>query len=189
MERVDILEFREARALVEAALRRGRTDHALLIGIGVAYGLRISDLLALRWRDLLAESGEVKSWVQVREQKTGRIRVCRTPRWLIPLVGAHLKKHGAIDPEAKIFSFSRVRAWQILKEYGKICGLQKRISPHSLRKCFCTAIYQLTRDPVLACQFTGHRSGAALLAYIGYPAPTVARIWEKWARQWGDDGD
>lgn len=169
--------------MVDAALKAGRTRDAFLIAAGTAYGLRISDLLALQWGTILDEAGRPRVWVELKEQKTGFRRVCRTPNWLLPVLDAFINDIGPenIDPNARIFNISRVRAWQLLKAWAQACGVKKRISPHSLRKCFCTAIYRLTRDPVLACQFTGHKNAANLLRYIGYPSPTVERIWEQFA--------
>ncbi len=183
MERADVLELKEVRAMMAAAMAAGRTRDALLIGLGAAYGLRIGDLLALTWGTILDEAGRPRAWVEFTERKNRTRRVCRTPNWLLPVLDAYINEVGAenIDPNARIFHISRVRAWQILKAWAEACGVRKRISPHSLRKCFCTTIYRLTRDPVLACQFTGHKNAANLLRYIGYPSPTVERIWARFA--------
>lgn len=182
MNRADVLELAEVKRMAQAALSAGQTRDALLIGLGTALGLRITDLLRLHWRDLLDERGQLREWVDVFERKNKSRRVVRTPKWLGPIIEAHFRTIGGLpDLESRIFAISRQRAWVILRKWAEAAGVRKRISPHSLRKCFCTTVYSLTRDPVLACTFTGHKNPAQLLRYIGYASPTVERIWAEYA--------
>lgn len=182
MNRADVLELTEVKRMAQAALSAGQTRDALLIVLGTALGLRITDLLRLHWKDVLDERGRLREWVNVFERKNKSRRVVRTPKWLAPIVEAHLEVLGGLpDPEARIFVISRQRAWVILRKWAEAADVRKRISPHSLRKCYCTLVYSLTRDPVLACTFTGHKNPAQLLRYIGYASPTVERIWHEYA--------
>ena len=54
----DHLVFDTATALVRKLYREEKYALSLLIGCGIFLGLRISDLLSLRWEQLLNEDGK-----------------------------------------------------------------------------------------------------------------------------------
>lgn len=186
MARADVLSEREVQAMIQYALERKKTRDAALVALGAALGLRISDLLRLRWADVLDENGRLRDRIYLHERKNKSTRVVRPPRWLAQVISAHLQAIGGeYDPQKPIFSITRQRAWQIVVALAKACNVRKTISTHSLRKAYCTVVYSLTRDPVLACVFTGHKNPSQLLTYIGFPGPTVERIWMEYAsRDW-----
>ena len=65
----DRLDWDTAMNLVSRLYRDGEFTYALLVGCGCFFGLRISDLLSLRWDMLLG-----KERFTLREQKTGKRR-------------------------------------------------------------------------------------------------------------------
>ena len=50
----------------------GRRLHILLLNIGIDTRLRASDLLVLRTKDLMHESGEPKTELKIKQKKTGK---------------------------------------------------------------------------------------------------------------------
>jgi integrase len=64
----------DIKRMVNYYLNRGETRNYVLIVLGVHSALRISDLLHLRWEDVLEPGGELKSHVTVTEQKTGKTK-------------------------------------------------------------------------------------------------------------------
>ena len=68
----DYLPWDSAMALVRKLYRDGNYRMSLLIGCGCFFGLRISDLRQLTWRQILDKDEFV-----VYEQKTGKRRVIR----------------------------------------------------------------------------------------------------------------
>ena len=137
----DALDWEEAMTLIGKLTDDGRYRDSMLVASGCFLGLRISDLLQLKWSDIL--SGEEMS---VREKKTGKNRSMR--------INPALKEHarncfdelGYADKDDYILSgyldskghITRQRADQILKECRKTYGVQsaKVFSTHSLRKTF-----------------------------------------------------
>ena len=51
---------------------RGKPLQELLLNLGVDLFLRSSDLLSLKVKDVISESGKVKTEVKVKQKKTGR---------------------------------------------------------------------------------------------------------------------
>ena len=52
---------------------RGKALQELLLNLGVDLFLRSSDLLSLKVKDVISESGKVKTEVKVKQKKTGKI--------------------------------------------------------------------------------------------------------------------
>ena len=64
----DYIEWNTAQSLIQKLERDGDWKFALLFAIGTFTGLRISDLLALKWNDLLDQDT-----LQVTEKKTKKV--------------------------------------------------------------------------------------------------------------------
>ena len=65
----DYLEWEKFQYLIDELERAGETKFALLISTGCYLGLRISDLLQLKWNQLLNNKQ-----LTIKEQKTGKER-------------------------------------------------------------------------------------------------------------------
>ena len=71
----------------------GNELHELLLNIGVDTMLRASDLLNLKVKDLVNESGSIKSEVKVKMKKTGKsfedieqVQLQSQPYWVLELI-------------------------------------------------------------------------------------------------------
>ena len=69
----DYLDFDTATALVRILYREEKYALSLLIGCGIFFGLRISDLLSLRWEQLLNEDDKFV----IYEKKTNKRRTIK----------------------------------------------------------------------------------------------------------------
>ena len=69
----DYLDFDTATALVRKLYREEKYTLSLLIGAGIFFGLRISDLLSLRWEQLLNEDDKFV----IYEKKTNKRRTIK----------------------------------------------------------------------------------------------------------------
>ena len=69
----DYLDFDTATALVRKLYREEKYALSLLIGCGIFFGLRISDLLSLRWEQLLNEDDKFV----IYEKKTNKRRTIK----------------------------------------------------------------------------------------------------------------
>lgn len=178
MNRASVLSWSEVKEMCRAALTDGRPDVAAMFALGAGFGLRIGDVLRLRWRDLLDENGTIRDRLEVRERKRNSLRVLRVPNWVRTVLERYRAALGdAFDPDQKICDFGREWAWELTRRYAEMAGIKKeRVSPHSLRKAFCSEVYSRTRDPAITAKITGHRSPEALLAYIGALTPTAERV-------------
>ncbi len=137
-----------------------------LFMFGIYTGLRISDILKLRVRDV-----REKDYVYIRENKTGKEK--RFP------INAELKSiiqkfiYGKKDYEYLFKSphfpnkpITRQQAYNILTNAGKAFGITS-IGTHSLRKTFGYHMYQQTHDAVTIKDILNHSHMSETLRYIG----------------------
>jgi integrase/recombinase XerD len=118
-----ILSERQVFALLEAVEDRPR-DHAL---IRLLYngGLRVSELVTLRWRNLVEEVANITG-------KGGKTRVVRLSRGTWDELAA-LRSAEAIG-EDFVFPMSAVNAWKRVKRAARLAGITDvPVSPHFLR--------------------------------------------------------
>ena len=140
----DALNWDEAMSLIHRLYRDRSYTISLLIATGCFTGLRISDVLRLRYSDLLSPEFEI------REQKTMKLRVIRVNKDLRSHAEQCFKALHLNDPSRKAFIsrkgtiFTTQRVNVIFKElksrYGlKIC----HFSTHSLRKTFGRRVVEM----------------------------------------------
>lgn len=137
----------------------------ILFMIGINAGLRVSDILPLRVRDVKGEC------IFVTEQKTGRIREIPINDSLRRAVRKYV--HGKKDNDVLIKSreginqpIGRSMAYKIIREAAEEVGLM-RIGTHTMRKTFGYHYYQRTKDLEALRKMMNHSDSNITLAYIG----------------------
>ena len=139
----DYLNWNEAMNLIRTLTKNGEPKISLLLAIGCFWGLRISDMLSLRWNQIL----NVDEFTIV-EKKTGKSRTIR--------INPQLKRHIAdcykeinpigisspilISQKGTVYSVQRINV--VLKEIKSKYKLSiKNFSCHSLGKTFGRQVY------------------------------------------------
>jgi integrase len=163
----------------------GNTRNLLLLKLGCSTGYRISELLALRVRDVWTGT-EVAHEITIarRNLKGGRGAYHRSVRGRrVPLaepvrdaVREHLIKIGTDNPDRALFSttqaqgepMNRSAVYRVLTEACRRSGIDTtRISTHSLRKTFVGRIYKASNHDLIATQrIVGHTSPATTARYL-----------------------
>lgn len=143
--RADYIEWNTAVNLVHRLYRDGDYRMSLLIGCGIFFGLRISDLLQLSW-DMLLDGDSFT----LTEQKTGKQRIVRINRDFQKHIRACHKAMRITDNTSKCFinasreplSVQRVNV--LLKQIKQKYSLKtvRNISSHSLRKTFGRKVFE-----------------------------------------------
>lgn len=139
----DALDWNEAMGLIDNLVEDGYYRDAMLVACGCFLGLRISDILPLRWNQILSENGTLT----LTEQKTGKTRTMKVNPRLREIASvcyehSHVRYKGSYIFTGQVFRESmpitRQRADQILKEARTRYGITsaKVFSTHTLRKTF-----------------------------------------------------
>lgn len=149
----DYLIWSDAMNLIRKLAKDENYKISLLMALGCFTGLRISDILSLRWKQILGTDE-----FTVIEKKTGKVRTIR----LNPQLQEHIKEcYEHINPnginapilvsqKGTIFTVQRINI--ILKEVKKKYRLKiKNFSCHSLRHC--KSSYYLEISKLQECNF------------------------------------
>jgi integrase len=160
-----------------AALNRRHIKRRAMLAVLVFAGLRINELCALRWRDV----GLATGWLHAGSKTdAGRDRVVKIRGALRDELLALRAGRGSIDQDAYVFAIGRggrmsddnfrsrvLRA--IVKranenlERADLPPLPDKLTPHSLRRTFCSLLYALGEDPGTVMDEMGHTDPALAL--------------------------
>lgn len=159
-----LLTEEETRAVIAAAAE-GR-DRALL-RLLYAGGLRVSEAVGLRWRDLRGR-GELGGQITVFG-KGGKTRAIvigpEVWRCLLALRG----ERGAGAPvfaSARGRALSSIQAWRIVRAAAEAAGVGKAVSPHWLRHAHASHALARGASPALVKATLGHSSLAVTDVYL-----------------------
>lgn len=170
----DFLRWDEAMNLIRKLFKDGNYNMSLLVALGCFFGLRISDILALRWNQILNVSE-----FSIIEHKTGKKRTIR----INPQLQRHIADcYKAIKPSGKnspilvslkgtVYSIQRINV--ILKELKRKYRLHiGNFSCHSLRKTFGRQVYNMNSENselalVKLMELFNHSSVAITKRYLG----------------------
>lgn len=140
----------------------------VLFAMGIYTGLRISDLLNIRIRDVQ----DVEHLIVI-EQKTGKSKRIKLSPTVREIINDYLENR---KPRRFEFLFksrngrnrpiSRERAYAILREAADAFGL-KSIGCHSMRKTFGYHVYKNTKNVALLQDMFNHSTPEITLRYIG----------------------
>jgi len=166
-------------------------DH-LLFTLGINSGLRVSDLLSIKWKLFLNEKGKILkagSAIIVTERKTGKAKRFKLNKSIRKAVELFYETFESVDPESFIFlsrqsdsegkkmPISRVQAWRTLNKYAKSIGIQDKIGTHTLRKTFGYHLYQKGIQVEYIQKMLNHSSAAITLRYIGISQDQLDEIY------------
>ena len=187
----DALDWDEAMDVIGRLNDDCRFRDAMLMSIGCNLGLRISDILQLRWDDVLGDDTLV-----LREKKTGKTRALR--------INSALRKEAILAYDSLeirsrrnyIFvawnnegdrPFTRCRAHQILKDIKDKYHITsaKVFSSHSLRKTFGRRVWLSECEKgrgetalVLLSEAFGHSSIAITKRYLGIRQQEILSLYD-----------
>ena len=163
----------------------GLRDRALLETL-YATGIRVSELINLKFTDLHEELKLVKifgkgskerlipisevalSWIDSYKEKV------RDP--LILKIG---KNTDFIFINSRGGSLTRQAVWQIIKHYCKMAGIQKNVTPHTLRHTFATHLLENGADLRVVQEILGHSDISTTQIYTNLSQKHILQVYEK----------
>lgn len=140
-----IRSYDDFRAIQQYYLERGQVRDWAMWTIGVSLGLRISDLLSLKFGNIIdVDKKTIKPRVQIYEQKTGKLNTCLVTDAVKSALNAYLEAikyqfdlDGYLFPSAKTGGkMYEECGWRILSNAGKALKLPLVIGSHTMRKSF-----------------------------------------------------
>lgn len=133
-------------------------------------GIRISDILQLRLKDIVKDGERYR--LDITEQKTGKVRNFTVPFSIYQYIELYCVKN-AISADEKIFPITERAVQKQLKLVCDYLGYDN-ISTHSFRKYYATEIYKNNDyDIALVQQLLQHASAVTTQRYIGIESKKV----------------
>ena len=171
----DYIEWNTAINLVHRLYKDKDYKMSLLIGCGIFFGLRISDILQLSWNMLLDDSSF--ELIEKKTQKRREVRINKGFQKHIwdcynALLITDKSEKCFKSRERRVYSIQRIN--MILKDIKKKYGIKsvKNFSTHSLRKTFGRHIYERADSNgemalVMLSELFNHSNIAITKRYLG----------------------
>ena len=149
----------------------------LLIGILITTGMRLNELISLKFSDIRTEMSMIYISADAKGRADGYVPLSK---YIVKLLTRLCLEYNAAHPEAKLrpddYIFFRPErdshesAYQVRKtfiEIQKRAGLEEEhFRPHSMRHFFALQIYLQSKDLFLVKMLLRHRTLAATLKYL-----------------------
>jgi len=163
---------------------RGMRDRAML-ELLYATGLRVSELVGLSLNDVNWEVGYVRT-----KGKGSKERIVPMGRAASQALKSYLegpRRLLALQASSENLFLGRSRRritrqgfWKILKKYALAAGIQKRISPHTLRHSFATHLLERGADLRSVQSMLGHVDIATTQIYTHVSRAHLKRLHQKY---------
>lgn len=168
------LEWNEAISFMNRLYDDGNFTISLLVGCGIFFGLRVSDILRLKWSDLLSGDTFI-----IFEKKTGKRRVIKInpnfkqhiKKCYTKMRPKHMEDLAFISKWGKPYTTNRLNVMFKTYKYRYRLNIT-HFSTHTLRKTFATRIYKMAGDRqeeflVRLSELLNHSSVAITRKYCG----------------------
>jgi integrase len=180
------MSWEDFKSLISKLERDNEFKFCLLIAVGVFTGLRISDLLKLRFSQF--EGTEILS---IQEQKTKKTRRIKINADLKEIVERIRGKMGVADSEQYIFinrygtkpidqSYVNVKLKELLKQYNIV--LEGNASSHLFRKTLGNRVLRLNNysneSIILLMELFSHSSPAITKRYLGIREKEILDVYD-----------
>lgn len=180
------MDWDDFRSLVSKLERDGEYKFALLVAIGVFSGLRVGDLLRLRFDQFYDTD-----ILTVTEKKTGKVRRIKINADLKLLIERVKGKIGVKDSSQLIFlnkygtkaidrSYVNVKLKELLKKYG--ISVEGNASSHLFRKTLGNRVLRINNYSneavVLLMELFSHSSMAITKKYLGLREKQIHDVYD-----------
>jgi integrase len=180
------LDWENFKTIISKLERDGEYKFCLLIATGVFTGLRISDLLQLRFNQF--DDTEI---LTIQEKKTKKVRRIKINSDLKEIVSRVKKKMGVTDPMQFIFvnkygtkpidqSYVNVKLKEIFKQYN--ITIEGNVSSHLFRKTLGNRVLRLNNYSneavILLMELFSHSSPAVTRRYLGIREREILDVYD-----------
>ncbi len=181
-----VLTVEEAEELVEAPLcvednNDNATRDRAILELLYSSGIRVSELVALKLRDLDLEKGYVRVL-----GKGGKERLLPVGRFAIEALRTYIKmKRETEGADAPLFvgragrPISRKTVERVVKKYARLSGINKMPSPHTLRHSFATHLLEGGADLRSIQEMLGHASLSTTQRYTKVTLRHLSEVYDR----------
>ncbi len=153
-------------------LRGKDSKYGLMFKFGLNTGLRISDILPLKVKDIIYKNGSFHEYLVISEKKTKKEKKIKLNDALRKAIEPYIKEYKLssedyLFPSKKGAYVGRIQAYRVLKEAAELVGIEN-FGTHSLRKTWGYWTYKMSKYNIgLIMDTFNHSSPKITLRYIG----------------------
>jgi integrase len=139
-----IRSYEDFKAIQGYFLQQNKVRDWMMWTIGVALGLRISDLLNLKVKNILNGDKTFRTHIQIIEQKTSKLNNCLITDAVKDAITKYFDTlNWQVDMDDYLFASKKTKGkmyeeygWKIISDAGKSLNLPINIGSHTMRKSF-----------------------------------------------------
>ena len=159
-------------------------DYTMFV-VGINVALRVSDLLELKWEDILDGSGKKFKKLELKEGKTGKAREIKlnkaSQKALRELLDASPNQlHGYIFKSrvGENKPITRQQALSVLKDAAKAVGVEDNVGTHTLRKTWGYHAWKNGYNPAVIMETLNHSNLAVTKKYLGIRQDDINDVYD-----------
>ncbi len=150
--------------------------HKLLLLIGYGAGLRVSEIVQLKWNDILFDEQKI----HIKNAKGKKDRLVMLPYSIVTSLQLYREmyngKHYVFEGQFAGEPYSTGSVQQVMRNALKLSGLEKKATVHTLRHSFATHLLENGTDIRYIQQFLGHSSIKTTTIYTHLTKTAVDKI-------------
>jgi integrase/recombinase XerC len=167
------LSLEEQERLQETIAARGTIIQLAAVLLMLNTGIRVSELCALRWKDIKITDEESTMILYSSKQKQHvKVPLNRTAREALIALQQKKPRMGDAVFTGSSGPMTRSGVMTMLNRYSKLANLRTR-STVMLRHTFCMNLIHANVSPEIISKLMGHRSAEMTLAYYAPPKPDL----------------
>jgi site-specific recombinase XerD len=177
----EVLNPAEAARVI--AILEGNPRDRALVALALGAGLRAAELTAVKVGDVITDD-DGGQWVRVVQGKGRKDRLVPLSPDVASLLRAYMagrkSKRGAYlfpSRQGESGRMTTARVWQIVTDAIQAAGIDKRLSPHSLRHTFAIGRLRAGASPVIVQKMLGHSSIATTQKYLDHIESAELQKW------------
>ena len=154
----------------------GFPKHKILIMLAYGTGIRVGELVQLRWADVFFDEHKI----HIKSGKGKKDRIVMLPYSVVAALQSYRSLNNksewvfAGQYKGEPYSASSVR--QVMKRAVEAVGLEKKATPHTLRHCFATHLLEAGTDLRFIQALLGHSSIKTTTIYTHLTKKGTERI-------------
>lgn len=152
-----IRSYSDFKAIQDYFLAKGRVRDWMMWTVGVSLGLRVSDLLSLKWRNVIEDDKvTIRKRIEIYEKKTGKLNNLLITEAVKKAISRYLVSiNYTFDLDGYLFASRKTggkmyeeHGWRILSRAGRELGLPIVVGSHTMRKSFANIAACVDRSTV-----------------------------------------
>ena len=170
---------------MKTELKKNGTRDYLLFYMGINTGLRISDIIKLKVKDILNQDRTMKTHIDIIEEKTEKKKRFKINNGLVEelrqfTLNMNFEEYLFQSRKGENKPITRIQAYRILNNSAQKIGLEE-IGTHTLRKTFGYHFYQQTKDIALLQELFNHSAQSVTLRYIGINQDKIDQAYDNFS--------